>query len=85
MKQIAYIIVCMLIGGLFYYSKLTPHKDKLHDKYRKIYDIIGRIINPVLTLLNRIASPIQIGAGIYIDVSQFILLGILLLVLKFIL
>lgn len=85
MKQIAYIIVCMLIGGVFYYSKLTPHKDKLYDKYRKIYDIISRIINPVLTLLNKIASPIQIGVGIYIDVSQFILLAILLLVLKFIL
>ena len=83
METLVYILICFIILGLFYYSKLTPYKDKLDGNYRKLYDAIGRILTPLLNLIGKIIKPTRVGSGIYVDVSQFALLLILLLSLKF--
>ncbi|MDR1055208.1 MAG: YggT family protein [Prevotellaceae bacterium] len=75
------IIILLAIIALFVYSKLTPHKDRLSSQYRKIFDICDKIFNPVLNFFRKIAKPLQVGSGIAVDMSQIILLMLLLLIL----
>jgi uncharacterized protein YggT (Ycf19 family) len=74
----------MLIVGLFYYSKLSPHKDRLTGRYQKIFNFFDRLYTPILNLLRKISSPAQVGNGIAVDMSQIILLLLLLLLFKLI-
>ena len=85
MKLLLYIIINIFIVGLFLYSKFTPYKSRLTGKYLKIYIFFESIINPVLNLLKKIAKPLQVGNGIAVDISQIILLLLLLIILKFVL
>jgi hypothetical protein len=84
MRTILYIFVCVAIVALFAYSKLTPHKAKLTGQYLKIFSFCETAFTPVLDLLRKIAKPVQVGNGIAVDISQIILLLILLLILKLI-
>lgn len=85
MKLIIYIIINVLIVGLFLHSKLTPYKNRLTGKYLKAFNFFESIFNPVLNFLKKIAKPAQVGNGIAVDMSQIILLLLLLLILKFVL
>ncbi|MDR0758085.1 MAG: YggT family protein [Tannerella sp.] len=84
MNNILYILVSVAVVLLFIYSKLTPHKARLTGQYLKTFTFCEKIFDPVLNLLRKIASPLQVGNGIAVDMSQIILLIILLLVLKLI-
>jgi hypothetical protein len=84
MKILFTIIICVSIVFLFVYSKLTPYKVRLTGQYLKTFNFCEKVFNPVLNLLRKIAKPIQVGNGVAIDMSQIILLIILLLILKFI-
>jgi hypothetical protein len=77
------IILNVLIIGLFLYSKLLPYKDKLNPKYRKIFDFFTRIFSPIFNLLKNIFKPFEIGLGLSVDMSQIVLLIILLMLLNF--
>lgn len=83
MKVIIYVLLNLLILGMFYYSKLSPHKDKLQGNYKRLYDFFDRLLTPPLQLLRKFVSPTQVGVGILIDMSQFILLALLLILLKY--
>ena len=85
MRIILYILVNVLIVGLFLYSKLTPYKNRLTGRYLKAFNFFENIFNPFLNFLKKIAKPAQVGNGIAVDMSQIILLLLLLLTLKFIL
>jgi len=85
MRLIIYILIDVLIIGLFLYSKLTPHKARLTGSYLNIFNFFERLFDPLLNLLRKIAKPAQVGNGIAVDMSQIFLLVILLLILKFIL
>lgn len=68
---------------MFYYSKLAPHKDKLQGNFKKLYELLDKLFTPILQLLRKLAKPVQVGIGLSIDMSQIILLIILLTLLKF--
>jgi len=85
MRLLLYILINVLIVGLFLYSKLTPYKNRLTGKYLKTFNFFEGIFNPLLNFLKKIAKPAQVGNGIAVDMSQIILLFLLLLTLKFVL
>ncbi len=79
MKIILFLLFSILIIGLFLYSKLAPYKDRLTGNYQKTFSFFDKVYTPVLNLLRKISSPAQVGNGIAVDMSQIILLLILLL------
>lgn len=84
MKLLLYIFVNVLIVGLFLYSKLTPFKDRLTGSYLSTFKFFDAIFDPILAIFKPLARPMQVGYGIAVDLSQIILLIILLVVLRFI-
>lgn len=82
MRLLLYILINVLIVGLFLYSKLTPYKNRLTGKYLKTFNFFEGIFNPLLNFLKKIAKPAQVGNGIAVDMSQIILLLLFLLLLK---
>jgi len=85
MRLLLYIFVNVLIVGLFLYSKLTPYKDRLTGNYLKTFNFFNSIFNPILSIFRPLARPAQVGNGIAVDMSQIILLIILLVASRFIL
>jgi hypothetical protein len=85
MRLLLYILINVLIVGLFLYSKLTPYKSRLTGKYLKAFNFFEGIFNPLLNFLKKFAKPAQVGNGLAVDMSQIILLLLLLLTLKFVL
>jgi len=83
MRLLLYIFVNVLIVGLFLYSKLTPYKDRLTGNYLKTFNFFDKIFNPILSIFRPMARPAQVGNGIAVDMSQIILLVLLLILLKF--
>jgi len=84
MRLLLYIFVNILIVGLFLYSKLTPYKDRLTGNYLRTFNFFDAIFRPVLSVFRPIAPPAQVGNGIAVDMSQVILIIILLVILKFV-
>ena len=82
MTKLVPILLSALIIGLFLYSKLLPYKDKLYPKYRRIFDFFDRLFMPIFHLFKKIVKPFQIGVGLSIDMSQMLLLIILLFILN---
>jgi uncharacterized protein YggT (Ycf19 family) len=83
MKMILYILINVLIVALFLYSKLTPYKAKLTGKYQSAFQFFERIFQPILNFLRKMAKPAQVGNGIVVDMTQIILLILLLIILRF--
>jgi hypothetical protein len=77
------ILINILIVGLFLYSKLLPHKNKLNPQYKKVFDFFNNIFSPIFNLLKNLVKPFQVGLGLSIDMSQIILLLIFLMLLNF--
>lgn len=82
MRLLLYLLVALLIVGLFLYSKLLPYKDRLNPKYQKIFSVFDRLFTPWLNLLRKLFSPLQVGTGLAIDMAQIVLLLLLLFILK---
>jgi hypothetical protein len=76
------IFIYILIIGLFLYSKLLPHKDKLDLKYKKIFDFFNAIFTPIFKFFTPIFKPMQLGIGLSVDLTQIVLLIILLILLN---
>jgi uncharacterized protein YggT (Ycf19 family) len=83
MKMILYTLINVLIVALFLYSKLTPYKSNLTEKYKSAFLFFERIFQPILNFLRKIAKPAQVGNGIAVDMSQIILPILFLITLKF--
>nr|WP_231424894.1 YggT family protein [Pedobacter sp. Leaf250] len=73
------ILINVLIVGLFLYSKLLPYKDKLNSKYKSAFNFFQGIFQPVLNFLQTIIKPFQVGQGLAVDMTQIVLLIVLLL------
>ena len=82
MIRIIPIFINILIIGLFLYSKLAPHKDKLNPQYKKIFSFFESIFSPIFNLLKNIVKPFQVGLGLSVDMSQIVLLIIFLILLN---
>jgi hypothetical protein len=83
MHLIISLLINVLIVGLFLYSKLLPHKDKLNPQYKKIFDFFNSIFAPIFSFFKNIVKPFQVGMGLSIDMSQIVLLIIFLMILNF--
>ena len=55
----------LLIVGLFLYSKLLPYKNSL--------------VTPIFNFLKKFFTPFQVGQGLGVDMTQLVLLIILLI------
>jgi len=74
------IFLSALIVGLFLYSKLLPYKDNLNEKYKGLFSFINSIFSPLLKGLKTLIKPFQVGQGLSVDMSQIVLLVLLLLI-----
>jgi uncharacterized protein YggT (Ycf19 family) len=74
------ILLNVLIIGLFLYSKLLPYKDKLNNQYKGIFNFSNSIFGPILNFLKDFIKPFQVGVGLSVDMSQIVLLIILLFI-----
>lgn len=84
MKLLLIIVLNLLIVGLFLYSKLLPYKDKLTGRYKTIFETFNSLFNPIFNLLKGAFKPFQVGIGLSVDMTQIILLFILLIILQFV-
>ena len=79
MYFILHIFINVLIIGLFLYSKLLPYKDKLTGQFKSAFDFFNSIFTPVLNGLKSLFKPFEVGIGLSVDMTQLVLLVILLL------
>jgi len=84
MKLLLYIFLNFLIIGLFLYSKLLPYKDRLNDRYKKVFNFWGSIFNPIQNFFKSFIKPFKVGTGLSVDMSQIVLLLLFLILLKMI-
>lgn len=82
MRMILPIVLNVFIIGLFLYSKLLPYKDKLNIQYKGIFNFFNSVFTPVLNFLKKTIKPFQVGQGLSVDLSQILLLIILLMLLN---
>ena len=76
---ILHILINVLIVGLFLYSKLLPYKDKLSGQFKSAFDFFSSIFTPLLNSLKSLFKPFEVGQGLSVDMTQLVLLVILLL------
>lgn len=74
------IFLNVLIVGLFLYSKLLPYKEKLSGQYKGAFNFFNTIFSPLLNGLKSLIKPFQVGQGLSVDMTQIVLLIILLFV-----
>ncbi|HEY8895012.1 MAG TPA: hypothetical protein VIM79_09370 [Niastella sp.] len=84
MRTLLLIIADVFIVGLYLYSKLLPYKDKLNNKYKGTFNFFNNFFHPILTLLRSYVKPFAIGQGLSVDLTQIILLILLLILSNFI-
>lgn len=72
------IFIYILIIGLFLYSKLLPYKDKLNGQYKGIFGFFNSIFSPIFNFLKTFIKPFQVGIGLSVDMTQIVLLVLLL-------
>ncbi len=85
MKWILFLLIAAVIVGLFLYSKLLPYKDRLAGNYKKAFDFYNSLFTPLLNGLRSAFKPATVGQGLAVDMSQLVLLIILLFLLKLVL
>lgn len=78
MRLLVKLLLDSLIIGLFLYSKLLPHKDRLTGRYRSTFEFFNRFFSPILNFFRARSKPFQVGTGLAVDMSQIVLLIILL-------
>ncbi len=84
MKFLILFFLNMLVVGLFLYSKLLPYKDKLNPKYRTTFSFFERLFDPFFSIVKNSIKPFQVGYGLFVDMSQIILLILLLFLINLI-
>ncbi len=82
MRLLLFLLIGTVIVGLFLYSKLLPYKDRLTGNYKKIFNFFNNLFTPLLNGLKSLFKPSTVGQGLAVDMSQVVLLIILLLLLK---
>ncbi len=80
--HLLYMFLNVLIIGLFLYSKLLPYKDRLDKRYIGIFGFFNSIFTPVFNFLKKAFKPVQVGIGLSVDMTQILLLVILLVLLN---
>ncbi|GEM55104.1 hypothetical protein B0A58_07600 [Flavobacterium branchiophilum NBRC 15030 = ATCC 35035] len=81
MRTLLHFFIIIVIVGLFLYNKLLPYKEKLNPQYKKVFSFFDAIFSPVFEILKSIFKPVQVGYGLFVDMTQVIVLLILLFLL----
>lgn len=84
MKSLFIFILDIFVIGLFLYSKLLPHKANLNYKYKGVFNFFNRVFTPVSNFLKKYIKPFQVGSGLFVDMTQVVLLILSLVLLNFI-
>lgn len=74
------ILISVLIIGLFLYSKLLPYKHRLNSRYRNVFNFFNSIFEPFFNLIKGFINPFQVGTGLSVDMTQIVLLILLLII-----
>ncbi|MET3981012.1 uncharacterized protein YggT (Ycf19 family) [Mucilaginibacter sp. UYP25] len=82
MRIVLSLLLNVLVIGLFLYSKLLPYKDKLDSRYKGIFNFFSGVFTPVLNFIKKLVTPFQVGQGLSVDLTQIIVLIILLILLN---
>ncbi len=80
MSLVLSYIANILIIGLFLYSKLLPHKDKLNNQYKGLFNFFNSVFAPILNFIRKFVKPFQVGQGLSVDMTQIILLIVFLII-----
>lgn len=80
MRMVIAYLANIFIIRLFLYSKLLPYKDKLNNQYEGIFNFFITVFEPIFKFLKRFIKPFQVGQGLAVDMTQIVLLIILLLI-----
>ena len=82
MKTVLLYIFNILVVGLFIYSKILPHKDKLSTQYKGVFNFFDAFFTPILIFLRKLIKPFQAGQGLAVDMAQIVLLVLFLIILN---
>ena len=82
MSRLIPILISILIVGLFLYSKLLPYKDMLNPQYKRVFEFFNTIFSPIFNFFKKIIKPFQVGVGLFVDMSQIVLLIIFLMLVN---
>lgn len=80
MRIVISYLANIFIIGLFLYSKLLPYNGKLNNQYDGIFNFFNTVFAPIFKFLGRFIKPLQIGQGLAVDMTQIVLLIILLFI-----
>ena len=80
MSSVLSYIANILIIGLFLYSKLLPHRDKLYNQYNGLFNFFNNVFAPILNFLKKFIKSFQVGQGLSVDMTQIILLIVFLII-----
>lgn len=75
------LFIALFILGLFFYEKTKSIKAQLFPKFLNIVLKLESFYNPIFKFSNLIIKPIKIGQNIMIDISQILLISVLLIIL----
>ncbi len=78
-SDLSYIINIRIIG-LFLYTKLLLHKDKSIKQYKGFFNFFNSVFATILNFLKGFIKPFEVGQGISVDMTQIILLIVLLFI-----
>jgi hypothetical protein len=82
MMRITPIILNFIIVGLFLYSKLFAHRDKLYPQFKSPFGLVNKLFTPIFDFSKKIIKPYKVGKDLSIDPNHFILLIILLFLIN---
>lgn len=74
------IVVTILLLLVILYWKLFPYKNHIEGNYRKLFDAVGSILNPIVSRLS-ILPQIRLGTNLYLEIGYLIIVIILILTL----
>jgi hypothetical protein len=76
------MILSMLLLLLVVYLRVQPYGDRLYDRHKSIYAVGDYCFARILRFLKERIKPLTIGVGISIDLSQVILIAIILMAIN---
>lgn len=75
------IILDVILIVVIVYSKVSPYRDQLSSDNKNRYQFLEKIISPIFIKINILLKPMQIGNGIYLDLSHFFVMIFLILLI----
>lgn len=82
MKLLLTFLINILVVALFLYSKLLPYKNNLNNEYRGVFGFFNKVFTPIIDFLKRFIKPFPVGKGLAVDMTQIVLLILLLVILN---